>query len=115
MQFLIADISCNIACKELNIAQIAQINQFFQLLHLVHIYGHGFYEFSRMLSIEYSREEIVKQTPNQSPIFAIFVEYSGEKNMADVIIFGYTVGRHRISNEVRRNKSLALAALLLTS
>ena len=44
-----ADISFNIACKELKIAQIAQLNQLFQLLHLVHIYGHGFYELSRML------------------------------------------------------------------
>ena len=44
-----ADISFNIACKELKIAQIAQLNQLFQLLHLVHIYGHGFCELSRML------------------------------------------------------------------
>ena len=29
-----ADISFNIACKELEIAQIAQLNQFFQVLHL---------------------------------------------------------------------------------
>ena len=33
-----ADISFNIACKELKIAQIAQLNQLFQLLHLVHVY-----------------------------------------------------------------------------
>ena len=44
-----ADISFNIACKELKIAHIAQLNHLFQLLHLVHIYGHGFYELSRML------------------------------------------------------------------
>ena len=44
-----ADISFNIACKKLKIAQIAQLNQLFQLLHLVHLYGHGFYELSRML------------------------------------------------------------------
>ena len=31
-QFLMADISCNIACKEEKIAQIAQLNQLFQLL-----------------------------------------------------------------------------------
>ena len=30
-----ADISFNIACKELEIAQISQLNQFFQVLHLV--------------------------------------------------------------------------------
>ena len=67
-------------------------------------------------SVECSCEEIVKQTPNQSPIFAIFVEYSGEKTKVDVIIYDSTVGSHRISNEVvRRNKFSALAALLLTS
>ena len=47
-------------------------------------------------------------------MLAMFVEYSREKNMADVIFFGSTVGSHQISNEVRRNVS-ALAALLLTS
>ena len=41
-----ADISFNIACKELKIAQIAKLNQLFQLLHLDHMYGHGFYELS---------------------------------------------------------------------
>ena len=67
-------------------------------------------------SVECSCEEIMKQTPNQSLIFAIFVEYSGEKNMVDVyMIYNSTVGSHRISNEVRRNKSSTLAALLLTS
>ena len=44
-----ADISFNIACKELRIAQIDQLTQLFQLLHLVDIYGNGFYELSRML------------------------------------------------------------------
>ena len=44
-------------------------------------------------SVECSCEEIVKQTPSQSPIFAIFVEYhSGEKNMVDVIIYDFPVG-----------------------
>ena len=32
-----ADISFNIACIELQKAQIAQFNQIFQLLHLVHL------------------------------------------------------------------------------
>ena len=36
-QFLTADISFNIACKELKIEQIAQLNQLFQVLHFVHI------------------------------------------------------------------------------
>ena len=49
-----ADISFNIACKELKIAQIAQLNQLFQVLQLVHIYGHGFYEL-------YANEEKCKQ------------------------------------------------------
>ena len=48
-------------------------------------------------------------------MFVIFVEYSREKNMVDVIFFGSAVGLHRISNEVRRNKFSALATLLLTS
>ena len=34
---LMADISFNIACTGLKIAQISQLNQLFQLLHLVHI------------------------------------------------------------------------------
>ena len=48
-QFLMADMLFNITCIELKIAQIAQFNQLFQLLHLVHIYGHDFFELSRML------------------------------------------------------------------
>ena len=48
-QFLMANISFNIGCKELKIAKTAQLNQLFQLLYLVHIYGHGFYELRRML------------------------------------------------------------------
>ena len=47
-----ADISFNIACKELKIAQIAQLNQLFQLLHLVCVYGQGFPELSRMVNEE---------------------------------------------------------------
>ena len=63
--------------------------------------------------VESSREEIVKQTPNQSPIFAVSVEYLRKKNMVDVSFFGSTVGSHRISKEVRRNKFSSLAALEL--
>ena len=44
-----ADISFDVACTELKIALIGQLNQLFQLLRLVYIYGHGFYELSRML------------------------------------------------------------------
>ena len=58
-----ADISFNIACKELKIAQIAQLNQLFQLLHLVHIYGHGFYELSRMLMRKNVNNDVSKESP----------------------------------------------------
>ena len=36
-----ADISFNIACNKLKIAQVVWANQLFQLLNLVRIYGHG--------------------------------------------------------------------------
>ena len=68
-QFLMADISFNIACKELKIAQIAQLNQLFQLLHLVHIYGHGFYELSRMLMRKNVNNDVSKDSPNFDVIF----------------------------------------------
>ena len=58
-----ADISFNIACKELKIAQIAQLNQLFQLLHLVHIYGHGLYELSRMLMRKNVNNDVNKDSP----------------------------------------------------
>ena len=60
LQFLIADIFFNIACKELKIAQIAQLNQLFQLLHLVQIYGHGIYELSRMLMRKNVNNDVTK-------------------------------------------------------
>ena len=44
---------------------------------------------------------LCKKTPNQSPVFAIFVRYSCEKNMGDVILFGASGVSHRVSNEVR--------------
>ena len=58
-----ADISFNIACKELKIAQIAQLNQFFQFLHLVYIYGRGFYELSRMLMRKNVHNDVSKDSP----------------------------------------------------
>ena len=58
-----ADISFNIACKELKIAQIAQLNQLFQLLPLVHIYGHGFYELSGMLMRKNVNNDVSKDSP----------------------------------------------------
>ena len=58
-----ADISLNIACKELKIAQITQLNQLFQLLHLVHIYGYGLYELSRMLIRNNVNNDVSKDSP----------------------------------------------------
>ena len=58
-----ADISFNIAYKELKIAQIAQLTQLFQLLHLVYIYGHGFYELSRMLMRKNVNSDVSKDLP----------------------------------------------------
>ena len=58
-----AHISFNIACKGLKIEQIAQINQLFQLLHLVRIYGHGFYELSRMLMRKIVNNDVSKDSP----------------------------------------------------
>ena len=55
------------ACRELKIAQIAQIYQLFQRLHLVHIYGHGFYELSRMLM----RKNVHNDVSKDSPIFGL--------------------------------------------
>ena len=58
-----ADISFNIVCKELKIAQIAQLNQLSQHLHLVHIYSHGFYELSRMLKRKNVNNDVSKDSP----------------------------------------------------
>ena len=58
-----ADISFNIARKELKIAQTAQLNQLFKLLHLVYIYGHGFFELSRMLGRKNVNNEVSKDSP----------------------------------------------------
>ena len=64
-----ADISFNIACKELKIAQIAQLNQLFQRLHLVYIYGNGFFELSRMLM----RKNVDNDVSKDSPIAVVHV------------------------------------------
>ena len=58
-----ADISFNIARKELKIAQIAQLYQLFQLLHLGHIYHHGLYELSRMLMRKKVNNDVIKDSP----------------------------------------------------
>ena len=80
-----ADISFNIACKELKIAQIAQLNQFFQLLRLVHAYGHGFYELSRMLMRKNVNSEASKDSPIQS-IFMSIVTISSSTGMSYVAV-----------------------------
>ena len=64
-----ADISFNIACKELKTDQIAQLNQLFQLLHLVHIYGHGFYELSGMLTRKNVNNVVSKDSPMETFAF----------------------------------------------
>ena len=58
-----ADISFNIARKELKIAQIAQLYQLFRLSHLFHIYGHGFCELSRMLMRKNVNNDVSKDSP----------------------------------------------------
>ena len=58
-----ADISFNIACKQLKSAQIAQLNQLSQFLHLVHVHGHGFYELSHMLMKKNVNNDVSKDSP----------------------------------------------------
>ena len=47
----------------MKIAQIAQINQLFQLLHSVYIYGHCFYELSRLLMRKNVNNDVNKDSP----------------------------------------------------
>ena len=61
-----ADISFNIGSIELKIAQIAQLTQLFQPLHLVRIYGHGFYELSRMQMRKNVNNGVSKDSPVHS-------------------------------------------------
>ena len=58
-----ADISINISCKELKIAQIAQLIQLFQLLHLVPIYDRDFCELRRMLMRKNVNNDVSKDSP----------------------------------------------------
>ena len=58
-----ADVSFNIAFNKLTIAQIVQLNQLFQLFHLVHIYGHSFFELSRMLMRKNVNNDVSKDWP----------------------------------------------------
>ena len=70
-----AHISFNIACKGLKIEQIAQINQLFQLLHLVRIYGHGFYDLSRMLMSKNVNNDASKDSPIGNDYLEVFIYY----------------------------------------
>ena len=58
-----ANISFNIAWKDLKIAKIAQLNQLFKLLHLVHIYSHDFYELRRKLMWKNVNNDVSKESP----------------------------------------------------
>ena len=67
-----ADISFNIARKELKIAQLYQL---FRLLHLIHIYGHGFYELSRMLMRKNVNNDVSKDSPIHQTYFALSLSF----------------------------------------
>ena len=71
-----ADISFNIARKELKIAQIAQLYQLFRLLHLIHIYGHGFYELSRMVMRKNVNSDVSKDSPIHWGYFKVLFMFS---------------------------------------
>ena len=58
-----ADISFNIACKELKFAQIVQVNQLIQLMNLNRTYSHNFYEFSRTLMRKNVNYDVSKDSP----------------------------------------------------
>ena len=60
-----SDISFNIACKELKIAQLAEVNQLTQLLNSVRIYDHGFDELSRMLMRKNVNNKVSKDSPTE--------------------------------------------------
>ena len=86
-----ADISFNIARKELKIAQIAQLYQLFRLLHLIHIYGHDFYELSRMVmrknvNSDVSKDSPIAVFPRSSPMRN--VPSHGEKRRETVVFAG---------------------------
>ena len=69
---LMDDISFNIACIELEIAQIAQLNQLFERLHLVHMHSHGFYELRHMQMRKNVNNDVSKDSPIESAIFRFY-------------------------------------------
>ena len=65
MQFLIADSSFVIGCKELKLGESAQINQLFQFLHIICIYSDVLYFLTRILmsknvNIDISKDSLMK-------------------------------------------------------
>ena len=56
------DTSFNIAFNKMKIAQIVEDNQLFQLLNLDRIYGHGFFELSRMLTRKNVNSDVDKDS-----------------------------------------------------
>ena len=56
------DTSFNIAFNRMKIAQIVEDNQLFQLLNLDSIYGHGFFELSRMLTRKNVNSDVGKDS-----------------------------------------------------
>ena len=64
-----ANISLDIAWKELKIAQIVQGNMLFQLLNLVGIKGHVFYELSRLLMMKNVSKDSATLRPNGLPLY----------------------------------------------
>ena len=57
-----AHISFNIAFNKLKIAQIVYVYELFQFLNLVRIYGHGFFELSRMLMRKNVNNDVSKDS-----------------------------------------------------
>ena len=71
--FAVLFISFNMACKELKIAQIAQLYQLFQRLHLLHIYGHRFYELSRLLMTKNEDNDVSIDSPIFGLVFFVLM------------------------------------------
>ena len=84
-----ADISFNIACKKLKIAQIAELNQLFQFLHLLYIYGHSFYELSRMLMRKNVNNDVSKHCPYMREI-SIAMSLQIQSDILYILYFSIT-------------------------
>ena len=83
-----ADISFNIARKELKIAQIAQLYQLFRLSHLFHIYSHGFCELSRKLMRKNVNNDVSKDSPigrTLSPRSEVYIYFTYTTELLTVL------------------------------